>query len=90
MNSSLVPFTTPQARVLALIATAGERAPLRFLEFDKTHRRYLPSETPSRRRLSRRRGSPPWPAAPRRLDRLFGRCRLTAKAELFCHRRAML
>jgi site-specific recombinase XerD len=33
MNSSLVPLTTPQGRVPALIAAAGERASMRFLEF---------------------------------------------------------
>jgi integrase family protein with SAM-like domain len=33
MNSSLVPLTTAQGRVPAIIAAAGERASLRFLEF---------------------------------------------------------
>jgi site-specific recombinase XerC len=33
MNSSLVPSTTPQGRVPALIAAAGEHASMRFLEF---------------------------------------------------------
>ena len=33
MNSSLMPLTTPQGRVPAIIAAAGERASRRFLEF---------------------------------------------------------
>jgi site-specific recombinase XerC len=33
MNSSLVPLTTPQGRVPALIVADGDRASIRFLEF---------------------------------------------------------
>jgi len=33
MNSSLVPVTTPQGQVPALVAAAGERARVCFLEF---------------------------------------------------------
>ncbi len=33
MNSSLVPLTTAQGQVPALIVVAGERASMRFLEF---------------------------------------------------------
>jgi hypothetical protein len=33
MNSSLVPLTTAQGQVPALVVVAGERASMRFLEF---------------------------------------------------------
>jgi hypothetical protein len=33
MNWSLVPLTTPQGQIPALVTAAGERASMRFLEF---------------------------------------------------------
>jgi hypothetical protein len=33
MNWSLVPLTTPQGQIPALVTATGERASMRFLEF---------------------------------------------------------
>ena len=60
MNWSLVPLTTPQGQIPALVTAAGERASMRFLEFFAANIRNAHTRREHAARLTRR--PPQWTA----------------------------